>query len=64
MLDINKVLQTIGGVLLAICLGLAAWGLSTSASNSERIARLEAERAQMLDRLTRIETKLDRLLEK
>ena len=37
------VLQTVGGLLLAICLGLAGWGLNTAVSNSERISVMEAE---------------------
>ena len=43
--DINKLLQTLGGVLLTICLALAGWNLSTAIANSERLTRVEAVKA-------------------
>lgn len=40
----SKLLQTVGGILLTICLGLAGWGLKTAISNSDRLTAIEANR--------------------
>lgn len=38
------VLQTLGGFLLTICLGIAAFGLKTAINNSDRLTAIEANR--------------------
>lgn len=48
-LSADKVLQTIGGVLLTVCLALAGYGLRTAVENSERLARIEANRFSVAD---------------
>jgi len=43
-ISMDRLFQTVGGLLLTICLGLATWGLKTAVANSERITAIEANR--------------------
>lgn len=45
----DRVLQTVGGLLLVVCLALAGWGLRTAAGNSERLTAIESSRFTMKD---------------
>lgn len=48
-ISVDRALQTLGGILLAICLALAGWGLKTAAGNSERLTAIEASRFTIQD---------------
>lgn len=41
---VSKLLQTVGGILLTVCMGLTTWGLKTAISNSDRITAIESNR--------------------
>ena len=52
----DRVLQTVGGLILTICLGLAGWALNTTQAHEGRIIRLETEVAGSKELLREIRT--------
>ncbi len=55
-LTIDRVLQTVGGLLLTICIGISSWALNTVQAHEGRIIKLETEMNGLREILKEIKT--------
>ena len=59
-LTVDRVLQTVGGILLTITLGIQGWLLTTMLDHSDRLTHIEASRFTANDAM-RLTTAITRL---
>ena len=57
-ITIDRVLQTVGGLLLTICIGISSWALNTVQAHEGRIIRLETEITGVREILKEMKTDL------
>lgn len=55
-LNLDRVLQTVGGVLLCVTMGLQGWMLQTVVNNASRLTAIEANRFTASDGMALVQT--------